>query len=423
MHPLRVVVLVPEQRQHDHRLAEVQALGGGVVPAVRDHQVGERDDRGLRHELRAPHVRRQGDLLVQRPQGHHVPVRGGRQAVDHPLHQADVGRPQRTQREVDQGAVAAGQRGRQGEFPVGRAHGGVQPVPARPWAGGPRVVGQLRIDVEVGRALVDELQARQRRRAAGGDPGVEVFPQRQMHPLVLGAEVLPAGLVGGGVAGEGRRNVRRLDLQRVAGHDADERHAPGQQRREADHVVLDDHVGADPPHDLLQLRLAVPGAVGQLGEHRLDPAVQLLDGRLAELRCGPCDVVLPELAGLGPGLGRRGQVDQIFLEAERREPPLPRPLGGEHDPVPAAAQHIADADAVVGRPVGALRHHHDRQRRYGHRWHLPSPVRPSSCRPQCWRWRTGCRRRRSRCRTRTPGAGCRCGWPRRPRPGTAPQRR
>ena len=32
--PLGVVVLVPEQRQHDHRLAEVDALGGRVVAAV-----------------------------------------------------------------------------------------------------------------------------------------------------------------------------------------------------------------------------------------------------------------------------------------------------------------------------------------------------------------------------------------------------
>ena len=39
VHPLGVVVLVPEQRQHDHRLAEVERLGRRVVPAVRDHQV------------------------------------------------------------------------------------------------------------------------------------------------------------------------------------------------------------------------------------------------------------------------------------------------------------------------------------------------------------------------------------------------
>ena len=45
VHPLRVVVLVPEQRQHDHRLAEVERLGGRVVAAVGDHEVDERDDR------------------------------------------------------------------------------------------------------------------------------------------------------------------------------------------------------------------------------------------------------------------------------------------------------------------------------------------------------------------------------------------
>ena len=31
--PLRVVVLIPEERQRDHRLAEVEALGRRVVPA------------------------------------------------------------------------------------------------------------------------------------------------------------------------------------------------------------------------------------------------------------------------------------------------------------------------------------------------------------------------------------------------------
>ena len=37
--PLGVVVLVPEERQQDHRQAIVEALGDRVVAAVGDHQV------------------------------------------------------------------------------------------------------------------------------------------------------------------------------------------------------------------------------------------------------------------------------------------------------------------------------------------------------------------------------------------------
>ena len=49
---LGVFVLVPEQRQHDQRLAEVQRLGDGVVAAVRDHQVDLGNHLGLRQHLR-----------------------------------------------------------------------------------------------------------------------------------------------------------------------------------------------------------------------------------------------------------------------------------------------------------------------------------------------------------------------------------
>ena len=57
---LGVVVLVPEQRQDDHRLAEVQALGDRVVAAVGDDGVDLREDRGLGQELLAGHRRRAG---------------------------------------------------------------------------------------------------------------------------------------------------------------------------------------------------------------------------------------------------------------------------------------------------------------------------------------------------------------------------
>ena len=194
VHPLGVVVLVPEQRQDDHGLAEVQALGGGVVAAVRDHQVGARDDRGLRQELRAVHVAGQLQFGVQRSLGHDVAVRGGRQAVDDPAHQGHVGRPQRAEREVDERPAASGQRLGQAERLVGLPDRGIQPVPARAERPGPPVVGDLRVDVQVGLAGVDEFQVRQGRGALAGYPVTELRPHRPVHPVVLGPELRPLGL-------------------------------------------------------------------------------------------------------------------------------------------------------------------------------------------------------------------------------------
>src|SRR5258708_3843400 len=61
------------------------------------------------------------------------------------------------------------------------------------------------------------------------------------------------------------------------------------------------------------------------------------------------------------GAARFGEVDQVLGESKRLELALPGCLGGEDDPVPAAAEHVADPDAVVGGPVGALRHEQDGQ--------------------------------------------------------------
>ena len=51
--PLGVVDLVPEERQHDHRLAVVEGLGDGVVAAVGDDQVDLGQDRRLGQEALA----------------------------------------------------------------------------------------------------------------------------------------------------------------------------------------------------------------------------------------------------------------------------------------------------------------------------------------------------------------------------------
>ena len=65
---------------------------------------------------------------------------------------------------------------------------------------------------------------------------------------------------------------------------------------------------------------------------------------------------------------------------------LPRRLGGEDDAVAAAAQHVADADAVVRRPVGALGHEQDRE---GHHALLASGLLAFEERFNCQASKTG----------------------------------
>jgi len=95
--PLRVVVLVPEQREHDHRLPEMEALRHRVVAAVRDDDVDLRQDRGLRQELFAEHVVGQCEQLVLWPFADDDAVVGRAQHVDQALHQLDVGRAERAE--------------------------------------------------------------------------------------------------------------------------------------------------------------------------------------------------------------------------------------------------------------------------------------------------------------------------------------
>ena len=91
VHALGVVVLVPEQRQQDHRRAEVERLGRRVVAAVSDDRVDLRDDRGLRQELCADHV--VGELVEVglRPLAHDEAVRCATEHIHEPLHEVDVG--------------------------------------------------------------------------------------------------------------------------------------------------------------------------------------------------------------------------------------------------------------------------------------------------------------------------------------------
>ena len=149
---LGVFVLVPEQRQHDQRLAEVQRLGDGVVAAVGDHQVDLRDHLGLRQHLRADHVVRQRDPVGLRSLADDEAVPGGAEHVDQALHEFDVGAAERAQRQVDERAVVGpvGDLGGHHVFVVGLAHAGVHPGPAVVERPGVEVVGLGGVDVQVG---------------------------------------------------------------------------------------------------------------------------------------------------------------------------------------------------------------------------------------------------------------------------------
>ena len=158
--PLGVVVLIPEEREDHGGLAEPQRLGDRVVAAVRDHEVDVREDRDLRQELGAGHVRGELELIVLRALGHHDPAVDLRELADQRAHELDVARAERAEAQVDQRGVT----GRRLPWRVGVADARLEVVPRaveRPRA---RVVDLVRIQVEVQvRGVVDELELRQRR--------------------------------------------------------------------------------------------------------------------------------------------------------------------------------------------------------------------------------------------------------------------
>ena len=216
------------------------------------------------------------------------------------------------------------------------------------------VVRLGRVDVEVRvLRLGHELQVGQRRRALRDHPVVERAPDSTMRPVVLRTEGRPLPGVALRQARERGRDAAVGHLERVAGDDAYERCAAGEQCREAHHVVLDHDIGAHGLEDLTQPRLAVLRAGDECLPRRPDEGLELLDGRLAELRCRVPDELRPEDTGVLLVVGWRGfgEVDQLLFEAERFEPALPRRLCGKHHAVPALQQDVADPDALVGRPV------------------------------------------------------------------------
>ena len=210
--------------------------------------------------------------------------------------------------------------------------------------------------------LVDELEFGQGRCSLLEHPVVEAGPEIAVGSVVLGAELLPPARVVDRIAAERRREVGILPFERVAAHDPYPRRAVGEQGREAAHVVLDDHVRLRAGQDLPELRLAELRAVDQRFKHRPDERVELLDRRLAELRCRLRDEVGPELPGVLVALGRWGQVHEILLEAEGLETAAPGRLRGEDHAVPTPHEDLADPDAVVRGPIGALGHEDDGER-------------------------------------------------------------
>ena len=192
VHALRVVVLVPEQRRHDHRQPEVERLRDGVVAAVRDQQVALREDRRLRQERLAVHALAEPELLVQRAHAHDHALLRAVQHVDEALHQAHVHAAEAAEREVDDLAVA-----REGlvhvELAVAAADRGVEPVPGLSQRGRARVVDDARVEVQVqpGR-LVLELPLGKRRRALRLVELGQLPDQRVEQPPVLGCGTPPS---------------------------------------------------------------------------------------------------------------------------------------------------------------------------------------------------------------------------------------
>jgi len=192
---LRVVVLIPEQRQHDRRHPERECLADGVVAAVRDHRVALGHDRGLWHELLTPHPLAERELVMKRTHRDDHPVRCPVQRVDHPLHQGHIHAAEAAQRQVNQLAVAADLLG-DVEAAVGIAGSGVDAVPRRTERPRPLVVELSRIHVQVQiRRLVLKFAVRQRRCAALLMESRRPLDEGICQPAILHREVVPAAAV------------------------------------------------------------------------------------------------------------------------------------------------------------------------------------------------------------------------------------
>jgi hypothetical protein len=207
---------------------------------------------------------------------------------------------------------------------------------------------------------VDHLAVGQRWGAALDAELAETRLHLVDRPPVLLAVLVPARAIVDRQPRVGRRQLRILELERVAGDDPDPGAAACGNGRKGTDVVLDDDVGLELVEDLDEPLVDVAGAVEQGLPGRRHELAELIEGRLPEDRRRLPDEVLPELPWLLLDLGGRGEAHQALLEALLLECPRERLLDHEDHPVPAAPQHLADPHAVVRRPECALRKEDDR---------------------------------------------------------------
>ena len=142
---------------------------------------------------------------------------------------------------------------------------------------------------------------------------------------------------------------------------------PGRREgREADDVVLDEHVRPQLVDDLGQPRVDVLRAVDQRLPGGRDELLELDDRGLPEDRRRVADEVDPELAGDLLDVGFGTEPHQPFLEALGLERAGERLLDDEHGSMAARPQDLTDPDAVVGGTERALGKEDDRSRLVAH---------------------------------------------------------
>ena len=98
---------------------------------------------------------------------------------------------------------------------------------------------------------VNELKVGKCWSAVGGHEFVERRPDGTMGAVIFIAKRLPRRIVVRGIPRKDRGDRIALHLEGVARNDAHEWHTGGHQRGEAQHVVLNNHIGLDPLDDVL----------------------------------------------------------------------------------------------------------------------------------------------------------------------------
>ena len=114
------------------------------------------------------------------------------------------------------------------------------------------VVSFFRVHVQICRiGGVNELKVGKCRSTVGGHELVERRPDCPMGAVVLIAKCLPVRIVVRGIPRKDRGDRIALYLEGIARNDAHKWHTGGHQRGEAQHVVLNNHIGLDPLDDVL----------------------------------------------------------------------------------------------------------------------------------------------------------------------------